>query len=380
MSDDVTTLAWAYLSRVAEPPCDEIAALIREVGAVEAASRVTEGDVSDALRKRTAARRDIHAAQADLTLLERRGGRLITPDDDEWPALAFTAFGGAAVRDKPQGRPPIALWAIGPARLDEVVERSASIVGTRAASSYGEHVAADLAAGLAEHEVTVVSGGAYGIDGVAHRATLAGEGQTVAVLAGGIDVLYPAGHSSLLHRIGNSGLLLTEYPPGVRPARHRFLTRNRLVAALGAATVVVEAGVRSGAANTASWARELGRIVCAVPGPVTSASSMGCHALLRNGAELVTRAEEIVELVGRAGEFAEEHPRPSGPLDGLSDAEKQVYEALPARGVRSADEIAVASGLPPTGVLGPLAMLEIAGLARREDGCWRLARTPTPRT
>jgi DNA processing protein len=308
--------------------------------------------------------------------LERRGGRLITPDDEEWPAIAFASFGGTAVRERPNGRPPMALWALGPARLDEISERSAAIVGTRAASGYGEHVAADLSAGLAEQEVTVVSGGAYGIDGVAHRAALAAEGQTAAVLAGGIDILYPAGHSSLLHRISNAGLLLTEYPPGVRPARHRFLTRNRLVAALGAATVVVEAGVRSGAANTAAWARALGRVVCAVPGPVTSASSMGCHVLLRGGAELVTRAEEIVELVGRAGEFAGEQPRPIDLLDGLSDTEKQVYDALPARGVRSADEIAVTSGLPPTAVLGPLAMLEIAGLARRDDGCWRLVRKP----
>nr|WP_221218492.1 MULTISPECIES: DNA-processing protein DprA [unclassified Mycolicibacterium] len=369
-------MAWAYLSRVAEPPCDEIAALVGELGPVEASYRVAAGEVSDALRDRTAARRNIHAAEEDLNMIERRGGRLITPDDDEWPRLAFAGFGGSAVRDKQQGRPPLVLWAIGPARLDEVAERSAAIVGTRACSSYGEHVAADLAAGLAEREVAVVSGGAYGIDGVAHRAALAVEGETVAVLAGGIDVLYPAGHSALLHRISGSGLLLTEYPPGVRPARHRFLTRNRLVAALGVATVVVEAGVRSGAANTASWARALGRVVCAVPGPVTSASSMGCHALLRGGAELVTRAEEVVELVGRAGEFADEEPRPVGPLDGLTDAEKQVYEALPARGVLSADEIAVASGLPPTGVLGPLAMLEIAGLARREDGCWKLVRRP----
>lgn len=376
MSDDVRTLAWAYLSRVAEPPCDEIAALVGEVGPVEASYRVAGGEVSDALRQRTAARRDIYAAEADLDMLERRGGRLITPDDDEWPVLAFAAFGGAAVRDKPQGRPPLALWAIGPARLDEVTERSAAIVGTRAASGYGEHVAADLAAGLAEREVAVVSGGAYGIDGAAHRAALSVEGDTVAVLAGGIDVLYPAGHSALLHRISSSGLLLTEYPPGVRPARHRFLTRNRLVAALGTATVVVEAGVRSGAANTAAWARALGRVVCAVPGPVTSSSSMGCHMLLRNGAELVTRAEEVVELVGRAGEFADEEPRPTGPLDRLSDAEKQVYEALPARGASSADEIAVASGLPATGVLGPLAMLEIAGLVSREDGCWKLVRKP----
>ncbi|BBY66093.1 DNA-processing protein DprA [Mycolicibacterium helvum] len=376
MSDEARLLAWAYLSRVAEPPCDEIAALVGEVGPVEAASRVAAGELSPALAERTAARRDIDTAQADLDLLERRGGRLITPDDDEWPVLAFAAFGGIALRDKPHGRSPLALWAIGPARLDGIAERSAAIVGTRAASGYGEHVAADLAAGLAERDVAVVSGGAYGIDGAAHRAALSVEGETVAVLAGGIDVLYPAGHSSLLHRISGSGLLLTEYPPGVRPARHRFLTRNRLVAALGTATVVVEAGVRSGAANTAAWARALGRVVCAVPGPVTSASSAGCHILLRNGAELVTRAEEVIELVGRAGEFADEEPRPTGPLDGLSDTEKQVYEALPARGVRSADEIAVASGLPPTAVLGPLAMLEIAGLARREDGCWKLVRRP----
>lgn len=373
---EVRKLAWAYLSRVAEPPCDEIADLVAEVGPVEASYRVAGGEVSPALAERTAARRSIHAAEADLDLLLRRGGRLITPEDDEWPTLAFAAFGGTAARDKPQGRPPLVLWAIGPARLDEVAERAAAIVGTRAASGYGEHVAADLAAGLAEREVAVVSGGAYGIDGAAHRAALAVEGPTVAVLAGGIDNLYPAGHSSLLHRISSSGLLLTEYPPGVRPARHRFLTRNRLVAALGKATVVVEAGVRSGAANTAAWARALGRVVCAVPGPVTSASSMGCHALLRNGAELVTRAEEVIELVGRAGELADEEPRPTGLLDGLSDAEKQVYEALPARGVRSADEIAVASGLPSTAVLGPLAMLEIAGLVRREDGCWRLVRVP----
>lgn len=161
MSSDVRSLAWAYLSRVAEPPCDEIAALVRELGPVEASYRVAAAEVSSALAERTAARRDIDAAAADLELLERRGGRLITPDDDEWPVLAFAAFGASAVRDKPQGSPPLALWAIGPARLDQVTERAASVVGTRAASSYGEHVAADLSAGLAEQEVAVISGGAY---------------------------------------------------------------------------------------------------------------------------------------------------------------------------------------------------------------------------
>jgi DNA processing protein len=217
------------------------------------------------------------------------------------------------------------LWALGPLRLDETTQRAAAIVGTRAATAYGEQVTADLAAGLTERDVTVVSGGAYGIDGSAHRAALGCDGATVAVLAGGIDIPYPAGHSALQHRIGQHGLLVTEYPPGVRPYRHRFLTRNRLVAAFAGAAVVVEAGLRSGAANTAAWARLLGRPVAAVPGPVTSSASAGCHALLRAGAELVTRADEVVELVGEIGELADDPPRPATPLDGLSPAELQVY-------------------------------------------------------
>jgi DNA processing protein len=219
----------------------------------------------------------------------------------------------------------------------------------------------------------VVSGGAYGIDGAAHRATLAADGLTVAVLAGGIDVPYPAGHTALLRRIADDGLIVSEYPPGVRPARYRFLTRNRLVAALSGATVVVEAGLRSGAANTAAWARALGRPVCAVPGPVTSSASVGCHVLVRGGAELVTRAAEVVELVGRAGELAPEPDRPSTPLDGLADVERRVYDALPARGAHTADQVAVAAGLPATQVLGPLAALELVGLVKRQEGRWKLA-------
>jgi DNA processing protein len=369
---DATLRAWAYLSRVAEPPCDALADLVASAGPVEAADRVRRGQVTAELGERTAARREVDCTAEDLDMLHRRGGRLITPDDGEWPTLAFASFTGTALRDKPQGRRPLVLWAVGQARLDDVAERAAAIVGTRAATAYGEHVAAELAAGLAEHDVSIVSGGAYGIDGAAHRATLAADGVTIAVLAGGIDILYPAGHSALLHRICGSGLLVTEYPPGVRPARHRFLTRNRLVAAMGTATVVVEAGVRSGAANTAAWARALGRVVCAVPGPVTSTASAGCHALLRSGAELVTRADDVREIVGRAGELAPEEDRPASVLDGLSTAERQVYEALPGRRARTVDEVAVASGIAPAAVLGPLAMLEVAGLAERQDGRWRL--------
>jgi DNA processing protein len=368
--------AWAYLSRVLEAPSSELAELVMRVGPVEAADRIRRGAVGNDLARRTVARRDIDCAAEDLELLHRRGGRLLTADDDEWPGLAFAAFTGAPVRDKPQGRAPLALWVIGPLRLDDVAERAVAIVGTRACTAYGEYVAADLSAGLAEYDVAVVSGGAYGIDGAAHRAALAADGVTVAVLAGGVDVLYPAGHSALLHRVATHGLLVSEYPPGVRPARHRFLTRNRLVAALSGATVVVEAGIRSGAASTAAWARALGRVVCAVPGPITSAASTGCHILLQAGAELVTRADEVREIIGRAGEFAGEQPRPADVLDALTDTERRVYEALPGRGARTPDEIAVASGLPATEVLGPLAMLEIAGLIERHEGRWRLVRKP----
>lgn len=369
-----TLRAWAYLSRVVEPPCAELAALVERVGPVDAAERVRRGEVGDDLAHRTEARREIDCTAEDLELLSRRGGRLVMPEDDEWPVLAFTAFGSAAAAGKPQCRPPMVLWAVGPERLDDAAHRAAALVGTRASTTYGEHVAADLATGLAERDVTVVSGGAYGVDGAAHRAALAADGITVGVLAGGIDIPYPAGHSALLHRIGSHGLLVTEYPPGVRPARHRFLTRNRLVAALAGAAVVVEAGLRSGAANTAAWARALGRVVGAVPGPVTSSASAGCHVLLRDGAEVITRAADIVEIVGRIGELAAEEPRPATALDGLSDAERLVYEALPGRGAATVDEIAVAAGLAPARVLGPLAMLEVAGLTERDDGRWRIVR------
>ena len=370
---DLVTRALAYLSRVVEPPCPRLAALVACVGPVEAADRVKRRAIDDHLVRATEARYEIDRAARDLEILERLGGRLVSAADTEWPLLAFTAFGGVDTKQRPEAHPPLALWVRGPALLDEVAERAAAIVGTRAATAYGEHVAAELAAGLAGRDVAVVSGGAFGIDGAAHRAALAADGFTVAVLAGGVDVSYPAGHAALFHRIGEQGLLVTEYPPGIRPARHRFLTRNRLVAALSGATVVVEAGARSGAANTAAWARALGRGVCAVPGPVTSSASVGCHVLLRAGANVVTRAEEVVELIGHAGELAADEDGPASLLDGLSGNEQRVYDALPTRRALTADEIAVASGLPPTQVLGPLSMLEIAGLVVCQGGRWKLA-------
>lgn len=374
MMDEVTRRAWAYLSRVAEPPNPLLAELVSAVGVVEAAAHIRRRDVRGLLARATEARFELDCAEKDLELLDRAGGRLVTPDDDEWPHLAFAAFGGVDREKKPQGHPPLVLWTVGPSRLCDLVDRAAAIVGTRAATNYGEYVAGDLAAGLVERDVAVVSGGAYGIDGAAHRGALASDGETVAVLAAGIDVPYPAGHSALLYRVGRSGLLVSEYPPGVRPTRRQFLARNRLVAALAGATVVVEAGVRSGAANTAAWAKALGRQVCAIPGPITSSSSMGCHSLINEGAALVTRAADIVERVGHMGEFAPDIARPTTSLDDLTDEELTVYESLPARGSRTLDEIAVTAGLPVTDVIGPLTMLGVRGLVTQQDGCWKLAK------
>lgn len=371
--DEVTARAWAFLSRVAEPPNPLLAELVAAVGAVDAAELIRRREVRGRLKRATEARFELDCAEKDLDVLQRMGGRLVTVDDDEWPDLAFSSFDRADRTKRPQAVSPLVLWAVGPMRLYDVVERAASIVGTRAATAYGEHVAADLAAGLAERDVAVVSGGAYGIDGAAHRAALASDGETVAVLAAGIDVPYPAGHSALLHRVARQGLVVSEYPPGARPTRRQFLSRNRLIAALSGATVVVEAGARSGAANTAAWAHALGRHVCAVPGPVTSSTSVGCHALLAAGANLVTRAADVIELVGHMGEVAPEVARPTSVIDDLTDVELTVYEALPRRGTRTVGEIAVAAALPVTDILGPLTMLNVRGLVTQTQGSWRLA-------
>ncbi len=173
-----------------------------------------------------------------------------------------------------------------------------SIVGSRAATGYGAHVASEIAADLAEQGWAVVSGGAYGIDAAAHRGALAARGVTIAILACGLDQPYPAGHAALFTDVAGDGLVVSEWPPGRRPARVRFLIRNRTIAALTCGTVVVEAGERSGALNTAGHAAELGQPLMAVPGPVTSAQSAGCHRIIREwDATCVTCAADVIEMV-----------------------------------------------------------------------------------
>ena len=232
-------------------------------------------------------------AEMDLAGFHRDGIRLVCPGEPEWPTQL----------DMLGLRRPYALWLRGEADLRYCCLRSVSIVGARAATAYGAHVGTEMAAALAERGWTVVSGAAYGIDSCAHRGALAADGVTIAVLACGVDVAYPAGHADLLTAIAAQGVLVSEWPPGRTPTRRRFLIRNRVIGALSRGTVVVEAGLRSGALNTARHARDLGRPLMAVPGPVTSAVSAGCHRVIREwGAVCVTGAADVVEMLTPLGE------------------------------------------------------------------------------
>jgi DNA processing protein len=297
---------------------------------------------------------------------------LVIPEDAEWPVEAFTCFATPTAQADDRWRAPVALWVRGAGRLDELTERAVAVVGARAATGYGEHVAAEFSYELAEGGFAVISGAAFGIDGAAHRGALAAEGSTVAVQACGLDRAYPAGHQKLLDRIADSGAVVSEYPPGGWPARHRFLVRNRLIAAFAAGTVVVEAGVRSGARRTAAAATALGRVVMAVPGPVTSALSVGCHLLIREEqAVLVTRAAEVVEAVGRIGaDLAPLLGTPRRRIDGLNPELLAVYEALPARAPRHPEQLVRNSGVPLHRVRSALPLLELQGLVGCGTSGW----------
>jgi len=313
-----------------------------------------ERAVADAFarwRPRLAARPVVRAIEQAARL----GLRVLVPHDAAWPA-GFSALGDAE---------PIALWVRAGGRIEGQFDRAVAVVGARAATGYGEYVATELAGGLAERGVVVISGGAYGIDAAAHRAALAADGVTIAFLAGGLERYYPAGNAELLARVAHTGAAITEVPPGVAPTRVRFLSRNRMLAAASAATIVVEAGLRSGSLNTAHHALAIGRPVGAVPGPVTSPASAGCHRLLRDdGAVCVTSVDDVLELAG--AERADESDRyePTDPTT------IRVLDAIGVRRGQSADEIARSSGLAIGDVLGALGHLEVDGVVRRGDAGW----------
>lgn len=365
---DPRLLAWAYLARVTQGPSERLSQWVAQSGPIEVAQAVREGALPETLLSRTAARAHIDSARQDLDTAAALGGRLVTPEDAEWPQWRFLQFAGI---EDPAGREPFALWAIGSRPLADLTERAMGIVGTRAVSSYGEHVTAEIAGDLAVDGWTVVSGAAFGVDGAAHRAALGVGGTTIAVLACGIDRAYPAGHSRLLRQIAQEGLVVSEYPPGVSPARYRFLSRNRLVAAMSDGIVVVEAGWRSGARNTAAWSRKLGRPVMAVPGPVTSASSTGCNRMIREGeAVLVTNAADVVEVAGPIELRDDTTPVSVRDTDVLSGDALLVYEALPASGPRGTRDLSEESGVPIERVRACLPLLELEGFVGIDDSGW----------
>lgn len=386
--DDVV-LARAAWSRLAEPGDVVAGALVAALGPVDALAWLREtaghGDQGspglgrqgvgplhgaaaarlDAAVRRWAPRLADLDPGRDLAAVERRGGTLLVPGDPDWPRR-LDDLGPAA---------PHVLWVLGEPSAPSA-GRAAAVIGARAATAYGEHVGGEIAAGLGTAGVTVVSGGAYGIDATAHRAALAGGHSTVAVLAGGVDRFYPAGNARLLAAVVEAGALVSEVPPGAAPSRARFLQRNRLIAALAGATVVVEAAWRSGTLSTAAHATRLLRPVGAVPGPVTSALSAGCHRLLREGAAVcVTDAAEVLELLDEIGREAPAELRRARQVrhDELDDLEpdlRAVLEVLPVRGGASVEGLARVAGLAPAQVRAALGRLELAGRVSRAGERW----------
>ncbi|RZQ64805.1 DNA-processing protein DprA [Amycolatopsis suaedae] len=372
---DEVRLARAYLMRVAEPPAVAVGELVENRGPVQAAALVRDGKCPPAARAETEARAHLDQAAQDLELAARSGARLVVPEDDEWPAWPLLSMWQAVRRGVKALAPPLGLWVRGSPPLADAVQPGVAVVGARACSGYGRHTATELARALVTQGIPVVSGAAHGIDAAAHRGALAGGGPTVAVLACGIDTAYPAGHGELLDRVAGLGAVVSEYAPGVPPARHRFLVRNRLIAALSDGTVVVEAGARSGSRNTAATAGALGKVVMAVPGPVDAATSVGCHELIRSAAAtLVASTADVLETVGRFGEAHPGRPRPRRLTDSLGPEALRVHEALPARGGYSAERVAVDSGVPIARVRAVLPALELDGLSVRCEAGWRRGR------
>jgi DNA processing protein len=370
--------ARAALSAITEPGDVAIAVRVRDIGPEATWHAVLGGD--DSLDETHLLRRRAeHVDGAEvLEQAQQAGFRYLCPGEPGWPAplgvMAATLDYGEPVP------PPLGLWLYGDGDLAALAESAVAVVGSRNCSRYGERVASDLATDIALAGWTVVSGAAFGIDAAAHRGALAVGGPTVAVLASGVDVPYPRTHAQLLDRIAAGGLVVSEVPPGSRPMRAWFLQRNRIIAALSAGTVVVEAAPRSGALSTASWTQKLSRETLVVPGPITSALSAGCHTLVRNGAAtLVTGIADVLEAVGRLGEHAAPDPeREVRPLDTLRPIQTMIREQMRAGTVETADALAERTGVPARTVTRVLRELALGGWVTRVDGGWRLGSAISP--
>ncbi|NGO71420.1 DNA-processing protein DprA [Streptomyces boncukensis] len=370
MPDGAERLARAALARVTDPGDETVGRWLGEYGpcaVVAALSR--DGPRLPGVSEQRWAGLRLRAAEsrpaADLDRVRELGGRFVCPGDPEWPRQ-LDDLGPAR---------PFGLWVRGTPSLRYWALRSVAVVGARACTDYGAHVASLLGAGLAERGWTVVSGAAFGVDGAAHRGALAVCGPTVGVLACGVDVAYPPRHRELIGRLGERGLVVAELPPGDHPTRSRFVLRNRVIAALTRGTVVIEAALRSGSLGTARHALRLGRHTMGVPGPVTSGLSAGVHELLRGEATVVTEAAEVIELVGDMGELAPARRGPTVARDLLSGETARVLEALPAREAAHVPQLARRAGTAPAVVLAHLHELRALGFVERAGDGWQLTRS-----
>jgi DNA processing protein len=371
-------LARVVLSRIGEPGDPRLTDLVHELGAVKVLSSLRHQAADRELGDDLAERLESADPIREIERASSQGIRFVVPGDAEWPAELDDLAHAPHLHER--GGVPVGLWCRGSMRLDEVTEQAVAVVGSRSATTYGADVAADIAGTLARAAWSVVSGAAFGIDQAAHRGALGNRGPTVAVLACGADRAYPAAHRSLIDYIADVGLVVSEAPPGCAPTRIRFLARNRVIAALARGAVVVEAAVRSGALNTASWAGGLGRTVMAVPGPVTSAPSAGAHQLIRaRDALLVTSGEEVLEAVGPIGQFTLEDPRePDRVRDRLPPRERQVLDAVPLVQAADSTSIARAAGIAHGRTKEALRVLHRAGLVEHSLGRWRVATNDEP--
>lgn len=360
-------LARAALTRIVEPGDERVGAWLGAIGPCELLEvfRGRRKPPAECDEERLAGyrlRAERTDPEFDLTALEGMGGRFVCPGDQDWPGQLDDLGDARPVGLWVRGHPSLRMWAL----------RSVAVVGARACTDYGAHVASVLGAGLAESGWTVVSGAAFGVDGAAHRGALAAGGATVGVLACGVDRAYPRGHAELIGRIAEQGLLVAELPPGAHPTRSRFVLRNRLIAALTRGTVVVEAQYRSGSLATARYAQRLSRITMGVPGPVTSGLSAGVHELLRGEGLLVTDAAEVIELVGSIGDLAPPRQGHLTPRDMLGPERLRVLDALPAHGGVEVNQVARSAGTSQRAAWETLCELQSLGFVRRQERGWAL--------
>ncbi|MDP2775739.1 MAG: DNA-processing protein DprA [Nocardioides sp.] len=369
---EVERRARAALSRLTEPGDPRLTNLVAELGATQLYDLLVNDRDAGGVLTDVATRLASTNPDRELDRADHLGIRFVIPSDDEWPPQVDALVAAGQLHER--GGPPIGFWVKGPLRLDQLGQ-SVAVVGSRSATTYGTQVAGELAAVVARQGNPVISGAAFGIDQAAHRGAIAMDGPTVAVLACGVDRAYPAAHTELVGHIAATGAVVSEAAPGCAPMRIRFLARNRLIAALSRGTVVVEAAVRSGALNTATWAGRLNRVVLGVPGPVTSAQSQGVNQLIRKAsAVLVTSGQEVLELVGRAGDHLVDEPRaPVRPRDRLTSRHRQVLDAVPVARGAGIDSVARAAGLGVVEVSSALTYLHRNGLVEQDDDGWRLA-------